>query len=96
MKRPPASILPSSGPLVSSLAAAAQAVASRRGRNEFHSDLYCFGRSDAPDACNFFQHKTDASRKCAPEAYALNDGTFTSARTSAAADPAYSIAEISP
>jgi len=48
-------------------------IVSKRGTNQFHSDVYWFGRYDALGARDFFNHETDASGKVVPkDAYTRN------------------------
>jgi len=48
-------------------------IVSKRGSNEFHSDVYWFGRYDALGARDFFNHETDASGNVVPkDAYTRN------------------------
>jgi hypothetical protein len=48
-------------------------IVSKRGTNEFHSDVYWFGRYDALGARDYFNHQIDASGKVAPrDSYSRN------------------------
>ena len=42
-------------------------IVSKRGTNQFHSDLYWFGRHDALGARDFFNHQTNSSGQVAPK-----------------------------
>jgi hypothetical protein len=48
-------------------------VVSKRGTNDFHSDVYWFGRYDALGARDYFNHQTDASGQvAAKDSYSRN------------------------
>jgi Carboxypeptidase regulatory-like domain len=48
-------------------------IVSKRGSNEFHSDVYWFGRFDPLGARDYFNHQTDASGHVAPkDSYSRN------------------------
>lgn len=48
-------------------------IVSKRGTNEFHSDVYWFGRFDALGARDYFNHQSDASGQAAPkDSYSRN------------------------
>ena len=48
-------------------------IVSKRGTNDFHSDVYWFGRFDALGARDYFNHQTDASGHVAPkDSYSRN------------------------
>ncbi len=48
-------------------------IVSKRGTNEFHSDVYWFGRYDAVGARDYFNHQVDTSGQVAPkDAYSRN------------------------
>ncbi len=42
-------------------------IVSKRGTNQFHSDLYWFGRYDAPGARDFFNHQMNSSGQVTPK-----------------------------
>ena len=42
-------------------------IVSKRGTNDFHSDVYWFGRYDALGARDYFNHETDSSGKALPK-----------------------------
>jgi hypothetical protein len=93
LKHPPASILLSLGPFVSSSAAAAWAVCGRRCGKQFHPGLIWFRRHNALGALACSYRETRASGIFAPRD-ACDDGAFISA--GAAGGPAFSITVISP
>jgi hypothetical protein len=48
-------------------------VVSKRGTNDFHSDLYWFGRFDALGARDYFNHETDTASQVVPkDSYSRN------------------------
>jgi hypothetical protein len=48
-------------------------IVSKRGTNDFHSDVYWFGRFDAVGARDYFNHETDATGQVAPkDSYSRN------------------------
>ncbi len=48
-------------------------IVSKRGTNEFHSDVYWFGRFDALGARDYFNHELDSSGRIVPkDAYSRN------------------------
>src|SRR5229473_721910 len=48
-------------------------IVSKRGSNDFHSDVYWFGRFDAVGARDYFNHETDAAGQVVPkDSYSRN------------------------